>query len=132
MTRLSLSVNGRATDVDVEPQTLLVELLRDHLHLTGTGLTHLGSASARDAMHAKLEGAETLTDSMKMFRAGLEGGRPPQGRCGTPPEWFYKGTGSALRARTWATSRSRRALCDSYAARAAGSSRVAACAPTRP
>nr|MCU0803261.1 GguC protein [Paracoccaceae bacterium] len=41
-----------------------------HLHLTGTGLTHLGSASARDAMHAKLSGAETLTDSMKMFRMG--------------------------------------------------------------
>ncbi|HLQ19993.1 MAG TPA: GguC protein, partial [Tabrizicola sp.] len=33
-----------------------------HLHLTGTGLTHLGSASARDAMHAKLSGEETLTD----------------------------------------------------------------------
>jgi carbon-monoxide dehydrogenase small subunit len=32
-------VNGRATDVDVEPQTLLVELLRDPLRLTGT---HVG------------------------------------------------------------------------------------------
>jgi putative multiple sugar transport system permease protein len=51
-----------------------------HLHLTGTGLTHLGSASARDAMHAKLEGTETLTDSMKMFRMGLEGGRPRPAR----------------------------------------------------
>ncbi len=39
MTRLSLTVNGRATDVDVEPQTLLVELLRDRLQLTGT---HVG------------------------------------------------------------------------------------------
>ena len=26
-----------------------------HLHLTGTGLTHLGSAATRDAMHKKLE-----------------------------------------------------------------------------
>lgn len=64
-----------------------------HLHITGTGLTHLGSAAARDAMHAKLEGAETLTDSMKMFRMGLEGGRPAPGQVGAQPEWFYKGNG---------------------------------------
>ena len=33
-----------------------------HLHLTGTGLTHLGSASTRDAMHKKLadDGEEAL------------------------------------------------------------------------
>ncbi len=66
-----------------------------HLHLTGTGLTHLGSASARDAMHAKLAGAETLTDSMKMFRMGIEGGRPRAGEVGAQPEWFYKGNGYA-------------------------------------
>jgi hypothetical protein len=65
------------------------------LHLTGTGLTHLGSASARDAMHAKLAGAETLTDSMKMFRMGLESGRPAAGNVGAQPEWFYKGNGHA-------------------------------------
>jgi hypothetical protein len=65
-----------------------------HLHLTGTGLTHLGSASARDAMHAKLAGAENLTDSMKMFRMGLEGGRPAAS-VGAQPEWFYKGNGYA-------------------------------------
>ena len=64
-----------------------------HLHLTGTGLTHLGSASTRDAMHAKLEGNQTLTDSMKMFRMGLEGGRPAKGAVGVQPEWFYKGNG---------------------------------------
>ena len=66
-----------------------------HLHLTGTGLTHLGSAAARDAMHAKLEGAETLTDSMRMFRMGLEAGRPAAGEVGAQPEWFYKGNGHA-------------------------------------
>ena len=66
-----------------------------HLHLTGTGLTHLGSASARDAMHAKLAGAEVLTDSMKMFRMGLEGGKPDAGDAGVQPEWFYKGNGHA-------------------------------------
>ncbi len=66
-----------------------------HLHLTGTGLTHLGSASARDAMHVKLGAAETLTDSMKMFRMGLETGRPAAGEVGAQPEWFYKGNGFA-------------------------------------
>ena len=64
-----------------------------HLHLTGTGLTHLGSAATRDAMHAKLDGAETLTDSMKMFRMGLADGRPAKGQVGVQPEWFYKGNG---------------------------------------
>jgi hypothetical protein len=68
-----------------------------HLWITGTGLTHLGSAAARDAMHAKqatLTEAE-LTDSMKMFRMGLEGGKPAEGAIGVQPEWFYKGNGLA-------------------------------------
>ena len=64
-----------------------------HMHLTGTGLTHLGSAATRDAMHAKLGGAETLTDSMKMFQMGLADGRPAPGQVGVQPEWFYKGNG---------------------------------------
>ncbi|WP_422073022.1 AraD1 family protein [Tranquillimonas rosea] len=64
-----------------------------HLHLTGTGLTHLGSASARNAMHAK---SEDESDSMKMFRLGVEGGKPANGGAGVQPEWFYKGTGAAL------------------------------------
>ncbi len=64
-----------------------------HLHLTGTGLTHLGSAAARDAMHTTLQSA-TLSDSMKMFRMGLEGGRPAPGQIGVQPEWFYKGNGT--------------------------------------
>ena len=63
-----------------------------HMHLTGTGLTHLGSASTRDAMHTTLQ-SDTFTDSMKMFRMGLEGGRPGPGKVGVQPEWFYKGTG---------------------------------------
>ena len=63
-----------------------------HLHLTGTGLTHLGSAAARDAMHTKLQ-ADTLTDSMKMFQMGLQDGRPAAGAIGVQPEWFYKGNG---------------------------------------
>ncbi|MGB2626196.1 MAG: AraD1 family protein [Candidatus Acidiferrum sp.] len=64
-------------------------------HISGTGLTHLGSARNRQSMHATA--AENLTDSMKMFRSGVEGGRPETGRVGIPPEWFHKGNGGALR-----------------------------------
>ena len=64
--------------------------------LSGTGLTHLGSAQNRQSMHATA--TEELTDSMKMFRWGVEGGRPDAGCIGIAPEWFYKGTGSGLRA----------------------------------
>ncbi len=65
-----------------------------HLHLTGTGLTHLGSAATRSAMHAKAADEENLTDSMKMFQMGIEGGRPKAGEVGVQPEWFYKGNGT--------------------------------------
>ncbi len=69
-----------------------------HCIITGTGLTHLGSASARDGMHKKLSGAaEELTDSLKMFKMGLEGGKPKsKSEAGVQPEWFYKGDGSWL------------------------------------
>jgi hypothetical protein len=71
-----------------------------NLHLTGTGLTHLGSAATRDAMHKNLKekAQETLTDSMKMFRMGLEGGKPKPGEVGVQPEWFYKGNGATATA----------------------------------
>ena len=64
--------------------------------LSGTGLTHLGSARNRQSMHATR--TEDETDSMKMFRWGVEGGRPDAGCIGISPEWFYKGTGCMLRA----------------------------------
>jgi hypothetical protein len=63
--------------------------------LTGTGLTHLGSADARDRMHAKAHSADA-SDSMKMFRMGLEGGKPAHGQSGVQPEWFYKGDGRSI------------------------------------
>ena len=66
-----------------------------HLYVTGTGLTHLGSAATRDAMH-KASGSKPaceLTDSMKMFQMGLEHGKPTDGGHGVQPEWFYKGNG---------------------------------------
>lgn len=64
--------------------------------VSGTGLTHFGSAKNRQSMH---EGSESeLTDSMKMFRWGVEGGKPGPGKMGVAPEWFFKGTGAILRA----------------------------------
>lgn len=63
--------------------------------VSGTGLTHLGSARGRQAMHSD---TEELTDSMKMFRWGVQEGRPGPGSIGVSPEWFYKGTGASLRA----------------------------------
>jgi hypothetical protein len=67
-----------------------------HLTVSGTGLTHLGSAEGRDKMHRTLADADALTDSMRMFKMGLEGGKPKPGATGVQPEWFYKGDGSTL------------------------------------
>ena len=67
-----------------------------HLIVTGTGLTHLGSAQGRDSMHKDLSDAAKLTDSMKMFKLGLESGKPQAGREGAQPEWFYKGDGASV------------------------------------
>jgi hypothetical protein len=69
-----------------------------HLIVTGTGLTHLGSAEGRDKMHKDLGDPSKLTDSMRMFKMGLEGGKPNKSETGAQPEWFYKGDGSSLAA----------------------------------
>lgn len=83
-------------DVPGEPSRLLV---------AGTGLTHLGSARERQAMHLadkannnQAPKEEALTDSMRMFQWGVEQGRPAEGEVGIAPEWFYKGDASVLRA----------------------------------
>ncbi len=45
--------------------------------ITGTGLTHIGSASARNKMHVDTHGdGAPESDSMKIFRMGLSGGKP--------------------------------------------------------
>jgi hypothetical protein len=64
--------------------------------VSGTGLTHMGSARDRASMHMAKQ--EDLTDSMKMFNWGVEAGRPPSGEIGIAPEWFYKGYGFILHA----------------------------------
>lgn len=66
-----------------------------HLLMSGTGLTHLGSADARDRMH-RIAATEKQTDSMRIFLEGIERGKPADGEIGCQPEWFYKGDGSQL------------------------------------
>ncbi len=69
--------------------------------VSGTGLTHFGSAKNRNAMHSTggvpTQGAP-VTDSLRMFQLGVEQGKPGAGKIGAAPEWFYKGSGSVLRA----------------------------------
>lgn len=69
-----------------------------HLLVSGTGLTHLGSAEGRDKMHRAAIENPAPTDSMKMFLMGVEGGKPEAGSVGVQPEWFYKGDGAILAA----------------------------------
>jgi len=61
--------------------------------VSGTGLTHKNSALNRQMMHQE---KEVLTDSMKMYQLGVEGGQPSSGKIGVQPEWFYKGSGKIL------------------------------------
>lgn len=67
-----------------------------HCIVSGTGLTHKKSAENRSAMHTS--STALVTDSMRMYQWGLQGGSPPPGKIGAQPEWFYKGDGSILRA----------------------------------
>ena len=64
--------------------------------ISGTGLTHKNSALNRQMMHG--DGEDKLTDSIKMYQMGVEGGFPGKGKIGVQPEWFYKGSGYSLKA----------------------------------
>lgn len=100
-----LAVSRAGSPVDYEEIIRQKRILNpvDHpqssrLMVSGTGLTHLGSAETRDKMHQKIStAAETaLTDSMLMFKRGLDGGKPAKGSTGVQPEWFYKGDGDLV------------------------------------
>lgn len=66
--------------------------------VSGTGLTHRKSAANRDAMHQTADKPQAVSDSMRIYQWGAEGGRPEPGMVGVQPEWFYKGSGTVLRA----------------------------------
>jgi hypothetical protein len=85
--------------VDLASVRLLPPIDHDdpaHLLVSGTGLTHLGSAEGRDSMHRSAAENPAPTDSMRMFLMGVEGGKPEGGAAGVQPEWFYKGDGAIL------------------------------------
>jgi len=66
-----------------------------HLHLSGVGLSHFGSPQDVAAMRAAAAAGD-ISDVVRMFLLGLEGGRPATGAVGAQPEWFYKGDGDGL------------------------------------
>ena len=71
--------------------------------VSGTGLTHKNSALNRQMMHQSAAAAAQstpapLTDSMRIYQWGIEGGFPAKGSIGVQPEWFYKGNGHLLKA----------------------------------
>ncbi|MFP8968427.1 AraD1 family protein [Pokkaliibacter sp. CJK22405] len=105
---------GETLDYD---QTIAAGLIRPPITqpnaqntiLSGTGLTHLGSAAPRNKMHAanKQDAAPktdtaaapvTKTDTQRMFELGMEGGKGTLSNPGVAPEWFYKGTGDCVSA----------------------------------
>jgi hypothetical protein len=99
----AVAAGHRGVEIDLlaelEAGRLLAPIDHDdpaHVVVSGTGLTHLGSAEGRDKMHRDAAATEHQTDSMRMFLEGVEGGKPPLGEVGQQPEWFYKGNGGQL------------------------------------
>ena len=95
----TIDSQGLGDTVDLSDVTLLAPIDHPdpaHLVVTGTGLTHLGSAEGRDKMHRSAVENPAPTDSMKMFLMGVEGGKPAADAVGVQPEWFYKGDGTTL------------------------------------
>ncbi len=74
MAAVSLTVNGKSVTADVDPRTLLVQLLREHLRLTGTHVgcdtsqcgacvVHVDGKAVKSCtvLAVQLEGADVLT-----------------------------------------------------------------------
>ena len=73
-TPVAMTVNGKAATADLDPRTLLVEFLRDHLRLTGTHIgcdtgqcgactVHLNGRAVKacNILAAQAQGAEIVT-----------------------------------------------------------------------
>jgi hypothetical protein len=95
----AIAAAGPSDEVDLDAVEILAPIDHPdsaHLIVSGTGLTHLGSAEGRDRMHRAAVENPAPTDSMKMFLMGVGGGKPAPGQIGVQPEWFYKGDGTSL------------------------------------
>lgn len=84
----------------VESQAVLVPMDHPdpaHMLVSASGLTHLGSERTRAQLRRALEADEaSLSDSLRLFKLGLETGRAEDGLPGAAPEWHYKGNGHSL------------------------------------
>jgi len=68
-----------------------------HLLVSASGLTHLGSERTREQLRRALQDDEAkLSDSLRLFKLGLDTGRGEDGQPGAAPEWHFKGTGHSL------------------------------------
>lgn len=104
--RLGAIVQNRLAEaiIDYEPVVAEGRLLPPldhpdpaHMLVSGTGLTHLGSAAARNEMHEQAaQPGAPVTDSMRLFDLGVKKGRPKPGKIGAQPEWFYRGDGASI------------------------------------
>jgi carbon-monoxide dehydrogenase small subunit len=61
VTRISLTVNGQRREADVEPRTLLVYFLREHLGLTGTNVGCDTSTCGACTVHLDGESVKSCT-----------------------------------------------------------------------
>ncbi|MDE8343436.1 MAG: 2Fe-2S iron-sulfur cluster-binding protein, partial [Acidocella sp.] len=67
MPQISLTVNGKPVSATVEARTLLVELLRDKLHLTGT---HVGCDTSQcGACTVQVDGMSVKSCTMLAVQA---------------------------------------------------------------
>jgi aerobic carbon-monoxide dehydrogenase small subunit len=102
MMAVSMTVNGRAVSRDIDERTLLVQFLRENLHLTGTHggcdtsqcgacVVHVDGVAVKSCAMLALsaEGAEVLTieglaprAAMRVLHAGDDSDRS---RYGAPP-----------------------------------------------
>ena len=67
---ISFTLNGRPTTVDVEPATLVTELLREHLNLTGTHIGCDTSQCGACVVHLNGDPVKSCT----LLAPALEGG----------------------------------------------------------
>ena len=61
MTQISVTVNGTTHDADVEPRTLLVYFIREHLDLTGTNVGCDTSSCGACTVHVDGEAVKSCT-----------------------------------------------------------------------
>ncbi len=61
MTQISVTVNGTTHDADVEPRTLLVYFIREHLDLTGTNVGCDTSSCGTCTVHVDGEAVKSCT-----------------------------------------------------------------------